>query len=595
MPTADRAGCKARLGRHWDRLRKLSSGWPFRIPTASITSYLTFLAAAIAMPLIAFAAFLFTEIETSDRDALRAKTAADARTLGRIVERHLHDMTSTLRLLAVFPELEQGDLEGFQSRTQHILSSHFLYLLLVDESGQQLLNTRVPYGAPLGPMSDMLSLEAALANGQVSVSNMFFGQTGQEWVFNVTLPLPETLRHVGAALILTQGTQQIEAVLSRELIPAGWNVTVVDQKGLVIASSGTDGPPSATPFPHHPHDGFRRFSDAVEFRQDGEVMVSGYARLTAFPWVIVLSGPLAAVQSSVVTWKLLVFGSIALIALSMLMAYLVARHLGRSITGLSRMAERMGRGEVVAPLETRVIEVNQISIALCNASFDRSEAESRVHLLLRELVHRTKNVLTLVQAILRQIARQSATKEEFQEAADSRLQGLAQSVELLAQENWYGVSLRELIDQHLSTVGVSLEQRAIAGEDFVLGVSAVQNLGLVLHELATNSIKYGALQSPQGCIHISWSCAGSRRDEPAVLLEWREEGGPPVAPPQRSGFGSIIIERHAAAAFSAGVTLEYRPEGLYWALHAPWSALRKEGTTNPLDAVAENLASKAAE
>lgn len=581
--------------RHRTRLRKLSSRLPFRPPTASITSYLTFLAAAIAVPLIAVATFLFVEIEANERKELRERATTDARTLGRIVERHLTDMTSTLRLLSVFPELEDGDLQGFQNRTQHILSSHAMYLILMDENGQQLLNTRVPYGTPLGITSNLAALEAALASDKISVSDIFFGKTSGEWVFNVTMPLPETLRGVGAALILTQGTDQVQAVLSREVIPPGWSAAVIDQNDMVIASSGANGLPIATPFPGTPHRGFGSFSGSMEFEQAGEAMVSGYARLPNFPWVVVVSGPVASVQSQVVTWKLLLFGSIAFIAMSMLLAYLVARQLSRSVRQLSRMAERMGRGEIVAPLETRVSEVNQIAVALCNASFDRSEAENRVHLLLRELVHRTKNVLTLVQAILRQIARQSATKEEFQEAADTRLQGLAQSVELLAQENWYGVSIHSLIDQHLSTVGVSPDQRAIEGEDFVLGVSAVQNLGLVLHELATNSIKYGALQSPLGCIRISWVSAGERRDEPGVLLEWREEGGPAVTPPERSGFGSVIIERHAAAAFSASVTLEYRPDGLYWSMHAPWSELRKEGSSNPLDAVSENLTYKAAE
>ena len=585
--------CRRR--RHRTRLRKLSSVFSLAPPTASITSYLTFLAAAIAVPLIAFATFLFVEVEANERKELRERATTDARALGRIVERHLTDMTSTLRLLSVFPELEDGDLQGFQNRTQHILSSHSMYLILMDENGQQLLNTRVPYGTPLGPTSNIDALKRTLAGGKTTVSDIFFGKTASEWVFNVTMPLPENLRDVAAALVLTQGTDQVQTVLSREMIPPGWSAAVIDQNDMVIASSGADGLPVAIPFPDALHRGFAGFSDSMEFEQDGEAMVSGYARLPNFPWVVVVSGPVASVQSSLVSWKLLLFGSIAFIAMSMLLAYLVARQLSRSVRQLSRMAERMGRGEIVAPLETRVSEVNQIAVALCNASFDRSEAENRVHLLLRELVHRTKNVLTLVQAILRQIARQSATKEEFQEAADSRLQGLAQSVELLAQENWYGVSMHSLIDQHLTTVGVSPDQRAIEGEDFVLGVSAVQNLGLVLHELATNSIKYGALQSPLGCVRISWAAAGDRRDEPGMLLEWREEGGPPVIKPERTGFGSVIIERHAAAAFSASVTLEYRPDGLYWSLHAPWSALRKEGSSNPLDAVAENLTHRAAE
>jgi Signal transduction histidine kinase len=579
------------------RLLKRVAFFSRLFPTATITAYLTALAAVIALPLIAFAAFLLLQLESQDRAALRREMASDAHSIGRIFERYLQELSSSARLLAVFPELERGDLEGFQNRTQGILSSESLYLLLVDETGKQLLNTRVPYGTSgLGYTSNIPALKVILKTRKIGVSNAFFGRTAQQWVFNVTMPLPLELRHVGAALILTQSTERIQTILSRETLPEGWSSAIVDQEGLVVASSGPGSLPLARPFPEELRIEPEPGEEATEFQKDGRTMMITRAPLAGFDWTVVMWGPVASVQAPILSsWRWLVGGSILFIGLSMLFAYLMAQQLGHSIRQLSRLAERIGRGEIVAPPRTKLTEVNQIGVALSNASFDRSEAEDRIHLILRELVHRTKNVLSLVQAILRQIGRQSATKEEFQEAADMRLKGLAQSVDLLTQENWSGLAIHRLIEQHLATVGVEPNQWRIDGEDFVLSISAAQNLGLVLHELATNSIKYGALSTPRGRVLIRWGDAEPRGGQPSLLLEWREEGGPQVRSPEKTGFGSIITKRHAAAAFGATVELDYEPSGLCWSLHAPWSVFRKEGSPDYLDGVSDRLAASAAE
>ena len=578
-----------RLNRILDRLYR-------PLPAVTITAYLTALAAVITLPLIAFVAVLLAQLQNFDREALRWETASDARVLARVVESRLQDMSATLRLLAVFPELEEGNLESLQNRMQSILSDDSVYLVLVDESGMPLLNTRVPYGTPPGPANSVPALQSALETGRIAVSAIFFDQTAGNRAFNVILPLPEDHQHSGAALMLTQEIGEIQSIVGLEALPPDWSMAVLDQNGMVIASNGPAGPDAGKPYGVQETVNFSRKGGAFEYSRDGRAMLNGYSKLTNAPWIVTLWGPIASAQAPIIsTWKWLIWGSLVFIGISMLIGYTVARQLGQPIRSLARTAERLGKGEIVPPPLTKLTEANQIAVALSNASFDRSEAEDRIRLMLHELVHRSKNVLALVQAIHRQLARQSSTKEEFQQALEGRLQGLAQSIELLAQENWSGLSLKKLIEQHLSTVGVSADQIVLDGEDFMLRVSAVQNLGLALHELATNSIKYGALSTPSGKVTIRWGVEGVRNGEPAMCIVWQEQGGPEVAVPQRSGFGSVIIERHAAAAFNGAIDLDYRAEGLRWSLHAPCSALQKDGTDVLLDEMADSLASSAAE
>jgi two-component sensor histidine kinase len=258
-----------------------------------------------------------------------------------------------------------------------------------------------------------------------------------------------------------------------------------------------------------------------------------------------------------------------LLAIGFGFALLVGRQLRIPIHQIADMAERIGKGEIVSPVETRIVEANQVAIALSNASFDRSQAEDRIHLILHELVHRTKNILTLIQAMMRQLARQDTTMEEFQKAVSTRLQGLGRSIEALASEQWAGVPMRRVVEIHLSNFAEALDRVEMRGDDFVLKAEAVQNLGLVLHELTTNSIKYGALSSQNGRVQISWSDVATESGERTMKLMWMESGGPPVRAPSSTGFGTTIIKRHASAAFAGRADVEYPVEGLRWMLTAP--------------------------
>ncbi len=193
---------------------------------------------------------------------------------------------------------------------------------------------------------------------------------------------------------------------------------------------------------------------------------------------------------------------------------------------------------------------------------ERKEGEAHLRMLLRELTHRSKNLLAVIQAMARQTARHAGTIEGFLEQFGARLQALAMSHDLLVQESWHGASLEELVRSQL---GHRLDgddgQVAIEGPAILLKPEAAQGLGLALHELASNALKYGALSTPAGRVSITWRRMKAS-DGHGVELVWRETGGPAVAEPAGRGFGSLVIERHLARSLDSEVSLTFEPGGV---------------------------------
>lgn len=203
---------------------------------------------------------------------------------------------------------------------------------------------------------------------------------------------------------------------------------------------------------------------------------------------------------------------------------------------------------------------------------ERKAAEEHAHLLMREINHRSKNLLAVVQAIAQQMAKNS-DPATFPGRFAERLAGLASSQDLLVKNYWKGVPLTELIASQLSHYQHLLGGRILLhGGAVRIAPAAAQNLGMALHELGTNAAKYGALSGDQGEVVISWEidAQGSEAD---FVLSWREQGGPLVTPPQHRGLGSFIVTRLFKHALSGEVTQDFAPEGVRWSIRAPVSSI----------------------
>ena len=220
-----------------------------------------------------------------------------------------------------------------------------------------------------------------------------------------------------------------------------------------------------------------------------------------------------------------------------------------------------------APIRTATGRIMGASLIIRDVSAQK-QREDHVRFLMRELTHRSKNLLAVIQAMARQSLTKGITPEEFIRRFSDRLAGLAGSHDLLSSVQWKGVSLMDLINSQLSHYEDLFGTRILLqGTDLNVRPEAAQNIGIALHELSTNAAKYGALSNSDGIVSIDWSVVetGPR----SLEICWRESGGPPVKTPTRRGFGHIVMDRIAGQALGGQSGLRFEPGGVVWSLKVP--------------------------
>lgn len=190
------------------------------------------------------------------------------------------------------------------------------------------------------------------------------------------------------------------------------------------------------------------------------------------------------------------------------------------------------------------------------------EAEQKTRLLLRELNHRVKNTLAIVQSIAGQTLRRSRTSAEFNMAFSGRLQALSAAHTLLSDEQWGAIALDRLLRSQIAPyIDSSGRQVDIHGSAVYLDPDEALALGLVIHELASNAAKFGALSTRAGVVDITVACHGEG-DNAWLELDWVEVGGPKISEPAQRGFGSVLIERSLDKVIGSKVDVTYAETGL---------------------------------
>ena len=218
---------------------------------------------------------------------------------------------------------------------------------------------------------------------------------------------------------------------------------------------------------------------------------------------------------------------------------------------------------VMDELELRLSARNAVSVY--EKELERRElSEEHVRALMREMAHRSKNLLAVVLAIARQTASNSQTIDDYVARLAARIQGLSLTHDLIADEDWHGVAMFDLAARHLDPFVEARSRVQYAGSRLLLSPAAAQNIGIALHELATNAIKHGALSVSDGKIDLVW-----HHTPPRLHITWRERNGPPVQAPLRKGFGHVVLTRLTPVALDGQATLAFDPEGFSWKLDIP--------------------------
>lgn len=518
---------------------------------------------ALAVPLLALLGMEAARLTTSERSRLFGEARLTAERIAADLDQTLNGYIAILESLATTPALGEDDFATVYRQAEAALSSRGLYAFLRDTKGQQLFNTRLPYGTPL-PISKRADDEA-FTEKHPYVSDVVIGDVAKKAVMAVSVPIFRNgkLRYV---ISLSLEPSLLKELLDRQKIPPEWRATIADRKDIVIARTRL-------------HEEFvgkalrdAKNRDGVEQGKDleGRDVKWGMAPSRVAGWIVYVSVPAvlvdAAARDALLNYVLIVA---AFTCVGIAGAVGVARVITKPLDMAEDAAKALGEGRKVEFKPTLVTEANAIGTALVEAAELRAHAEQQILLLMREVNHRSKNMLAVVQAIARQMP--STDPKQFVRQFSDRIVGLAASQDLLIESNWQGVRVADLVRSQLALfrelIGTRIE---IVGPPVRLQPPAAQAIGMALHELATNASKYGALSegNGDGKVRVSWRLEGAG-EERAFVLVWAEEKGPPVKPPERRGFGYTIMVAMVEKSLDATVTIDYAPSGLVWQVHAP--------------------------
>jgi two-component sensor histidine kinase len=502
----------------------------------SLPLRLVFLVAGTTLPLIVFAAAIVSLNYEADRKEAAARILEVSRAMMLVVDRELHSTVAAVRVLALSLALKHDDLATFRQQAESFLRDYpeGANLILADRSGQQVLNMAVPEGAPLPMRVNMQALKEVLDTGRPVVTDLFVGAVLQRPLIAVDVPVVRD-GQVVYALSFNPPLDVFTDIIRRQQPSPGWVVSVFDRSGVNVARTpnperyvGQRASPSLYPTLMAKSEGLL---ETVSL--EGTPLLTAFSRSASSGWSVAIGVPRQILTEPL--WRSL--------------GLTVGTGLVFLFTGLAfalRMASRIAR------------------------------AEAHRELLINELNHRVKNTLATVQSIAARTFRLSSGDADAKRAFESRLIALSGAYDALSEDKWQSASLRDMVRRVLEPYTLEASGRLrLSGPDLRLRPRTALTLALVLHELAINAAKYGALATVEGRIAIDWTLSGEG-DARQLRLVWRETGGPPVQPPERKGFGSVLIERSIKQELDGTAELLFGPSGLICTLQVPLAAPQRQ-------------------
>jgi two-component sensor histidine kinase len=537
-----------------------------RIPPQRIRTFLVLFALALTIPLIGLAIFAMSRMAALEQAEIERRVIQVAEDLADDIDRELDRATVTLETLAVSPSLDRGDFQAFHAQAVRALKRTKAAIVLIDHTYQQLVDTLKEYGAPLPATADPETAQRVFDTKQRQVSNLFKGSVSGRPVFNVEVPVfdGDAVRYV---LIMSFQAAHIADLLKAARLDPPWVTGVTDNKGIILARSERHEDFVGKPLPAQlleqsraAHGVFRGTSVA------GQDILRATVRSEIAGWLVSATIPVAYAEAPRKRGQLFATMMIGTaLALGALLAYVFGGFMSGPLTAATASAADVGAGREVEPLRSPLVEANVLTATLSTASLELKRRQEHAEFLMRELAHRAKNQLAVVKGMALQTVRQSSSVDQFVAQFGQRIQGLAESQDLMVRQNWQGAWLDDLVRAHLDLFAVG-KRAKIEGPRIFLNSDAVQNIGFALHELGTNASKHGALSSPDGRVLIRWRGPG---DDGRIHLEWIELGGPSVQAPMRKGFGHLVLTELVAGALQGTSKLDFPQDGIRWSLDIP--------------------------
>jgi two-component sensor histidine kinase len=493
-----------------------------RVPKPSLPVRLALLVAGTTLPLIIFASVIVFHNYEQDRKDASLRVLETVRSIRLVLDAEVQRMTGALQVLALTNPLREGDFKAF-----HRISEGFLdqypeggVLLVADREGHQLYSSVTSDTAGLPLRNNLDIVQKVFATKRFQYSNLFIAAVKKRLTVTVEVPVFRG-GEVVYDISFSPPMAIFQAIINKQRPSRDWTISIFDGDGISFArvpnpqqTMGKRAAPSLSA------EMFRTSEATLQtVSLEGVPLITSFVRSSLTGWTVAAG----IAESSLVgpLWRNLaitsVIGSLLL------------------LTGLAfavRMATTIARGEMLHDL------------------------------LIEELNHRVKNTLAILQAIAVQTFR-SASKAE-REKFEGRLGALAEAHNLLSTEKWQGSELQDVVSRVLQPYLLNNPERMrMFGPSVPLSPRLAVVLSMIVHEMATNAAKYGALSNDTGTIALDWEVITENARQ-KVRLVWTEAGGPPVTAPVRRGFGSRLIERSARDQLGGEATIDFLPRGVVY-------------------------------
>ncbi len=509
------------LARIWRCLRQMHLCGT-RVPKPSLPVRLALLVAGTALPLIVFATVIVFNNYEQDRRAASQRVLETVRSIRLVLDAEVQRMTGGLQVLALTSALRSGDFEDFRRIASGFLDQYGKdgVVLVANREGRQLFSSVTSDTAGLPLRNNREIVEKVFATKRPQYSNLFIGGVKKRLIVTVEVPV---LRDgdVLYDISFSPPTEIFQAIIDKQRSSEDWTISIFDGNGINFARAPN--PQEAIGKRASPSlyaEMFRKPEATLHtVSHEGVPLITTFARSSLTGWTVAagiaersLVGPL---------WRDLaitsVIGGVLL------------------LTGLAfavRMATTIARGEMLHDL------------------------------LIDELNHRVKNTLAILQAIAVQTFRSASKAERVK--FEGRLGALAEAHNLLSKEKWQGSELHDVVGRVLQPYLLNNPERVrMFGPNVPLSPRLAVVLSMIVHEIATNAAKYGALSNDTGTVALDWEVIAENA-KPKLRLIWTEAGGPRVVAPVKRGFGSRLIERSARDQLGGEATVDFLPRGVVY-------------------------------
>ena len=489
------------------------------------------------------------------RRSQEAELLATARSASRIVDLRMAELAVVANALATSDNVIAADWEGARQRIRRLNLPQSAWVAVSDRDGRRLLNTSPEAPASTPPrLPRPANVEAATRSDQPLFSDLFTGASTGRKVVAVDRGVPGS--PTGVVVSVVTDPEHLLPRRSELAIPPDAFVTLVDGNNRVAARSrqhqrfqGVSATPNMIAAMAANPDG------VVHSRSlEGEPTAVGYARSELTGWTTMVVVPQATLLSPL--WRngaAFAFLAAVLLLLGAGLSRIFGNAIIRELHALEHDAEVLGHGGDVAPRSGQITNVNRVQSALSAAAAELRLRSERQQLMINELNHRVKNTLATVQGIAVQTFRKA--DPEAPAKFDARLGALAAGHDLLTQTSWEAVDIQAVVERCGSAAG---ENMVAVGPSRLLPPQAALALCMCLHELITNSLKYGALAVPNGKVFVSWTVD----ERSAIDFQWREQDGPVVQAPAAGGFGTRLVDRLIRSELGGDIERRFEPTGL---------------------------------